>query len=302
MSGDKMVSGAVEQQVPEGAGQEAVGELNVGHHLRLARENKGVSVDEVCAALKLSPRQVEAIEANDWSRLPKTIVRGFVRNYARYLEIDAVPLMAALDGQRLPQNPELAVKVGTPVNMPQEGAGDRKDYARVLAGAVVLLLALSAYFLVPPEMWRQTLESIKEIVHPTKKAADPAVEPAADAGKAPATDVAAPAPVVIADTPAPPDAPAPVANEAPAAPAAPQPAANALVFSFSQPSWVEVRDRTGQIIFSQLSPAGSRREITGQPPFALVVGNATHVTLQYKGKSVDLSKRSKDDVARLTLE
>ena len=44
------------------------------------------------------------------------------------------------------------------------------------------------------------------------------------------------------------------------------------------------------------------REVEGQPPFAVVVGNAGQVTLQYKGKAVDLSKRSKEDVARLTLE
>jgi cytoskeleton protein RodZ len=42
--------------------------------------------------------------------------------------------------------------------------------------------------------------------------------------------------------------------------------------------------------------------VEGQPPFTLVVGNAAHVALQYNGKSVDLSKRSKDDVARLTLD
>ena len=77
---------------------------------------------------------------------------------------------------------------------------------------------------------------------------------------------------------------------------------NVLRFDFSKAAWVEVKDRSGQILFSQLSPAGSQREVSGQPPFSLIVGNAGNVTLQYKGKGVDLSKRSKDDVARLTLE
>ena len=79
-------------------------------------------------------------------------------------------------------------------------------------------------------------------------------------------------------------------------------ATKSLIFSFSEPSWVEVRDRTGQVVFSQLNQPGSRPEIPGEPPFALVIGNASHVTLHYKGEAVDLSKRSKDDVARLTLE
>jgi len=75
-----------------------------------------------------------------------------------------------------------------------------------------------------------------------------------------------------------------------------------LRFVFSKPSWVEVRDRTGQTIFSQLSPGGSERTVEGTPPFNVVIGNAVHVTLTYKGQNIDLSKRSKDDVARLTLE
>ena len=79
--------------------------------------------------------------------------------------------------------------------------------------------------------------------------------------------------------------------------------ANGLKFSFDQPSWVEVRDRSGEVIFSQLCQAGSQRDIEGQPPFSLVVGNSSHVTLLYNGKAVDFSKhRSKDGVARLTLE
>ena len=75
-----------------------------------------------------------------------------------------------------------------------------------------------------------------------------------------------------------------------------------MKLSFGQPSWVEIRDRSGQIVFSQLNPAGSQREIEGQAPFTLVIGNASSVTVQYKGKTVDLTQRSKDDVARLTLD
>jgi len=75
-----------------------------------------------------------------------------------------------------------------------------------------------------------------------------------------------------------------------------------LKFSFAQASWVEVRDRDGAILFSQLGQAGSQRDVEGRPPFALIIGNAGNVSLQYKGKPVDLSKRSKDDVARLSIE
>ncbi len=71
---------------------------------------------------------------------------------------------------------------------------------------------------------------------------------------------------------------------------------------FDQESWVEIKDRNGNTIFGQLSPAGSRRSVSGEPPFDVVVGNAVGVRLTYKDETVDLSAHTQVDVARLTLE
>ena len=319
MSEENLAADPVGDQSPaENGGMPDKGEVNVGLQLRVARESKGISVEEVASVLKLSPRQVEALEANDWSGLPKTIIRGFVRNYARFIGLDVVSLMATLDGMALPQGPELRVQTGSPVSMPKEGGADRKDYARVFSGLVVLLLAILAYYLVPAEAWRTTMSSIKEMVQTDRKKIEPAGDPDKDVGAESSTvevvpspvSTPVPAPTSVVDSPESPvvqqasqPVSAPLAQELaePVAVAA-RTSGNALVFAFSEPSWVEVRDRTGQVIFSQLSQAGSTREVNGQPPFSLVVGNASHVNLQYRGKPVDLSKRSKDDVARLTLE
>ncbi|MDR3220388.1 MAG: helix-turn-helix domain-containing protein, partial [Candidatus Accumulibacter sp.] len=85
--------------------------VDVGKRLRLAREARGVAIGEAATALKLSPHQVKAMEANDWFQLPRSVTRGFVRNYARYLELDAEPLMQALGRVPMPQGPELVVGV-----------------------------------------------------------------------------------------------------------------------------------------------------------------------------------------------
>jgi type IV pilus biogenesis/stability protein PilW len=62
-----------------GAG-EAAG--RAGALLRAAREAAGLSVETVAQQLKLAPRQVRALEGDDFERLPgRTFVRGFVRNY-----------------------------------------------------------------------------------------------------------------------------------------------------------------------------------------------------------------------------
>lgn len=283
-------------------------QASVGQQLRAARQAKSLTVDEVAKALKLSPRQIVALEGDDWSSLPcTTIIRGFVRNYARLLGVGADSLMALLDQLMMPQGPELEVTVGTPVSMPAEGRVDRRDFARVLSGLLVLALAVAAYFFFPQELWLSTLSALKSATQPAEVVAEqaPAAEP--EAAKAPEAAAVPADPLPVAVQPA--ATPAAAAPQAPvSAPAStpasmpPSASANVLKFSFAQASWVEVRDRTGQIIFSKKNDAGTEREIEGQPPFAVVIGNAGYVTLLYKGKSVDLSKRSKEDVARLTLE
>ena len=278
--------------------------VSVGRQLQTARLAKGLTADEVAKALKLSPRQVVAMEDDDWSSLPcNTIIRGFVRNYARLLGLNADSLMGQLDPLTLPQGPELEVTVGTPVSMPAEGRVDRRDFARVLSGLLVLVLAVAAYFFFPQELWLSTLSALKTATQPDevvveKAPAEPEAAKAPEAAPVPAE--ALPAAVQPAATPA--VLPAPATTPSTPASTSATTSANVLKFSFAQPSWVEVRDRSGQVIFSKKNDAGTVREVEGQPPFAVVVGNAGHVTLQYKGKAVDLSKRSKEDVARLTLE
>jgi cytoskeleton protein RodZ len=64
-------------------------ERTAGEQLRVAREAAGLTVADVASKLKLSSRQVGAIEAEDWTALPeRTFTRGFFRSYARLLGVD----------------------------------------------------------------------------------------------------------------------------------------------------------------------------------------------------------------------
>ena len=73
---------------------------SVGQALRQAREARQLPLADVARALKLGERQLTALESDQWSELPgATFVRGFVRNYARLLALDAAPLMETLDQQ-----------------------------------------------------------------------------------------------------------------------------------------------------------------------------------------------------------
>ncbi len=106
-------------------------------------------------------------------------------------------------------------------------------------------------------------------------------------------------PVPAAKSPVAPSSARPDAGNAVAAETG---ARTTLRMIFDQESWVEIKDRNGNTIFGQLSPAGSRRSVSGEPPFDVVVGNAAGVRLTYKDENVDLSAHTQVDVARLTLE
>jgi len=295
---------------------------SVGERLRTAREARGMAVADVAAVLKLSPRQIHALEAGDWSALPgNAFIRGFVRNYARAVTLDAEALLADLEAPVI-QPPRLDLPQNISAVMPPTGQAQKRDYAAVLAGLVLVAVAVVAYFVVPPDFWRSvssepaaTTEVAREpvavpvVTQPAAgepvQAAAPSASEAAVAPAAVAGDAATPA-AAASGTPAPqapatetPPVAAPVAAAVAALPAA---SAQALRFRFEQPSWVEIRDRSGQIIHSELNAAGSELAVEGRPPFALVVGNASHVALSYKGRPVELQPRSKDDVARLTVE
>jgi len=274
--------------------------LTVGQQLRAAREAKNFSVLDVAQVLKISPRQVAALESDDWASLPgNTIIRGFIRNYARLLDLDADAFMHALDVAQMPQPPKLDIPAGTRATLPEQGRAGRRDLATVFSGLILVVLALLAYFFVPQDFWQSRLTELAAAHNAPEVVAEKA-EPPASAAVPESTAQSAALAVPAATVPSVAPAEAPV--QPPSVPSSAIATSGGLKLSFAQAAWVEIRDGSGQIIFSQLNPAGTQRDVEGLPPFALVIGNATNVTVQYKGKVVELSQRSKDDVARLTLE
>ncbi len=126
------------------AGKIEVVPFSVGSALRDARVRHGFSVDEISDRIKFAPRQIEALEADDFAHLPETaFVRGFVRSYARLLKLDSEPLLAALPhapGQFIP------LEAVSEVPYPDIYAERRQNIIWLAAAlAVAVALALSAW-------------------------------------------------------------------------------------------------------------------------------------------------------------
>lgn len=118
--------------------------MSTGQMLREAREHLGMSVMEAAGQIKFAPRQIEALEADDFSRLPEpAFVRGFVRSYAKILHLDAEKLLAALPQPKIATPSELApIPVGTVF---PEGHSSQQQNLIWLGAALLMSVAVVGF-------------------------------------------------------------------------------------------------------------------------------------------------------------
>ena len=97
-----------------------------------AREARQLSVGDVAQILKISYRQVQALEDGNWSALPgQTFVLGFVRNYARFLRLDGESLLQRIKAEQVPETPHIVLTQVSTAPLPDSGRGKRRDLSRL---------------------------------------------------------------------------------------------------------------------------------------------------------------------------
>src|SRR4051794_17967462 len=109
--------------------------MSVGQHLRALREAKRMSLAEVSRATRVPVASVERIEADRFDELPgEVFVRGFLRAYARALEIPGDDVLARYTASR-----RVAWVTPLPITSPVRPARSRRFGVAI---AFVLLLIL----------------------------------------------------------------------------------------------------------------------------------------------------------------
>jgi cytoskeletal protein RodZ len=110
---------------------------NFGERLKRERELREVSPSEIVSATRISLRFLEALENEDWDKLPGGIFnRGFVRSISQYLGLDEEDLLAEYDLAHGDQSEALqAVENRTP-------APPRWIIAALAVGTLVVIAAL----------------------------------------------------------------------------------------------------------------------------------------------------------------
>lgn len=284
-----------------------------GDMLREAREAHGLHIEMVAAALKVPPQKLMALEADDIDSLPDPVfARALASSVCRALRIDAAPVLAKLPGA---QRAALATADRTLKSNIVSGTprwnGSRSNglpsrallivVALLLVGAAVLFwLPQSAFDQVGAAVSRWTARGETETGSVTEA---PAV--AAAPGGASVVENTPVSPVPPAAT-GPATAAGPGTPVAPAAPGAPSatalPAANAaatvaapaagggqpLVFVAREDCWITVTEAGGKQLLRRIVQAGETVGLSGALPLSVVVGRASAVDVQVRGKPYDL--------------
>ncbi|KAA3650725.1 MAG: helix-turn-helix domain-containing protein, partial [Proteobacteria bacterium] len=117
--------------------------VGVGDMLRTTRESRGLTLVDVAQALKLTQRQVEALESERFDALPgAAFARGFLRNYARLLGLDPEPLIDALAQTSGVGAPELAPISNAQGTLPAGDGALRPSAFPIALIALLLLVAV----------------------------------------------------------------------------------------------------------------------------------------------------------------
>ena len=272
----------------------------IGQLLKTAREEKGLTLDEVSEALFIRKRVMAAIEAGDWETLPHPVyVRGYVTQYASYLKIqDALEeaIMSPLP-QPKPVEPEETVLVAAPSRKERASrAWGRKN--KIIAAAAVGAVVVG--FFVVQNLPRQTY------VAPPEQKAENAVQAAttttttaAAATTAETTTTAAAATTAAATA----TSPYPTVEASPGQPvdAGPGQPAGAgaygkqgervvletkkLTIACQEKTWVRIVIDGAQVKEFLLNPE-EVVTLDAKEGFDLLIGNAAGVKLIYNGKDV----------------
>jgi cytoskeleton protein RodZ len=186
-----------------------------GAQLAAQREAMGLSVEQIADQLKLAPRQVVALEADDYDSLPNmAVTRGFVRAYAKVVKLDAAPLVAMIEvnpvaGHEHPQPGRREISASfTESRFPTmtERSGKPSGWLLGAAGAAVLAAAVGAYYV---GLFPNLAPGQKDTA-PAPAASAPAVPvvPVAPAGTTSAPLQSPNVPLISVAPPADPNAPA----------------------------------------------------------------------------------------------
>ena len=264
--------------------------LTAGQRLRQAREQRGLSVQQVALQLNLKAELVTKLEQDQLEGTLETFARGYVRAYARLLKLPEAELMAAV-GQQSGSNSSKANPMRTFSNRTAKQATENRFMWLTYAIVALLLLLLFVWW------WQSELTA-----SPTSTALDNQITPDVTSNQLaeeqelmlaePTAEQLAAMLQQLNDS-----AQASVASEP--EPIAPQ--LDQLEMRFSANCWVDVIDAEGNRVAYGTKQAGYIMQLSGTAPFVVTLGNPSVVQINFNQQAVDMSALPGGRVAKFSI-
>ena len=318
------MSAATETALPQEVAPAAA--VSAGALLRQARQAQGVALEELAATLKVPVEKLQALEDEDWQRLPDVVfLRALAQTICRTLHLEAAPVLALLPQQKVTA---LAPQGGLNAPMRERGVPSilaTKTQHSPWPWVVLLLIVLGGggYLGVQwmaPEWVRGVSTTVSA---PSDPAGDsPLFSPAvpeegdgggmgnmgdvAQAGEVPTVQAAAlMQPALPEEEGAQPGfaAPAPAAEPA-AAPAAQAAASVSPVLRITAKgaTWVQVLDAQQRLLIEKILQDGEVFSTSAPKPLTVAVGKADLATVEVNGAPFDVQAVARSNVARFEVK
>lgn len=186
-----------------------------GGLLRIARENKELSIDQVSSQLRISPDQIEGLESDNYKVFPTPVyARAHLRSYARLLGVDEAKIISLFNAALAPddKDPRTFIRRTTQELAPYHDAQPKNFVGKFIAGLLFLAVVIALGWIGYNYYMSQKTEKAAEV--PQAEATQPAeaAAPASELAKTPEA-----VPVLVSNTTV---EPAPQPAAAASAPAA----------------------------------------------------------------------------------
>lgn len=269
--------------------------VTLGALLSQARKQKGLSVGEVAERLKLPARQIEAMESGSYKGLPEAVfIKGFLSSYARLLELDESEFKQYLQ-QIFPSGQRYSTSDSSKVlssELDFQDKPQRRHFPRWLIALLVLIIIGAVVY-----AWQS-----KSTSENAKQAATASQEVSAQTASI--SDIAAsnirvvpmPASEQVSSTASTTVISASQPQEANTKTNASEPVAadsEALLIKLENKSWLQVSDKNGKVLISQVVDAGSTQQFSGSAPYKVIIGYTPGASIKFAGKEVIIPQNKK---------
>jgi cytoskeleton protein RodZ len=268
--------------------------MTTGELLKQERSARKLSLADVARAINLDEKLLDEIESEQTTHLAPVYLKGYIRAYARYLQIGEDKIQALVSESGSHEPPIQNIFAAPPKSNPLDKWLRATSYvlASLLIGTLAWQFSHEAVRLSQDGSQlgkttdnRQRIESTIKLdqAKGIRGTVNASIAPlgALHGGNAEGIDAAEQAWAAVSRPPVP-------------------DGESRLKLVVSADSWVEITDANGQQIEMDLLRGGSEKGYHGKPPFRILLGRASAVRLTIDGEPVDLTGYGADDIAQLT--